>query len=319
MSVIETRLYPKFHPGNRGFQGLQGSRSLLLALASALVLLAAACGGGISEEDLDLAIASAQQAAVEKAVATAVSKIPPAPTPAPTATPQGAPTPQPAPTPAPTATPGPNFAQIYQDNVLSVFQIDLENIRGSAWLIDEGVLVTNQHVVGDNEVVLVRQAIEAPFTAVVATTDTDRDLALLFFDPAATTSLPLLTGTMTADDIAEPLMALGYSEGSPKPDGAAGAARVKMGVLSQMIDLGPAGINLTMDAAIDPGESGGPVLNKHGLVVGMNRGIRVSSPIDDSPVFGTFFALHVDDIKIWYETIRTILSQQLALGTPEPG
>ena len=292
-----------------------GARTLLAILAPVTVLIAAACGGGLSDEELTLAIAEAQQAAVEAAVSTAIAGIPPIPTPAPTATPQPAPTPQPIATPAPTATPGPNFARIYQEQVFGVFQIDTEGSKGSAWLIDEGVLVTNQHVVGDNEIVLVRQAIDAPFQAVVATTDAERDLALLFFDPAATNSVPMRTGSLTADYIAEPLMALGYSEGSPKPDGSVGAARVKIGVLSQMIDLGPAGINLTMDAAIDPGESGGPVLNKYGEVVGMNRGIRVTTPDGNSPVFGTFFALHIDDIKFWYETIRTILSQA---PTPVP-
>ncbi len=292
-----------------------GTRAVIVMIAPLIILIAAACGGGLSDEELTLAIAEAQLAAVEDAVSTAIAEIPPVPTPAPTATPQPAPTPRPIATPAPTATPGPNFARIYREQVFGVFQIDTEGNKGSAWLIDEGVLVTNQHVVGDNTTVLVRQAVDAPFQAVVATTDTERDLALLFFDPAATNSVPMRTGSMTADDIAEPLMALGYSEGSPKPDGSVGAARVKVGVLSQMIDLGPAGINLTMDAAIDPGESGGPVLNKYGEVVGMNRGIRVTTPDGSSPVFGTFFALHVDDIKFWYETIRTILSQA---PTPAP-
>lgn len=293
------------------------ARLVLAALAPAGVLLALACGG-VSEEDLGLALALAQETAVNDAVATAIAGIPPVPTPAPTATPQPAPTPQPTATPFPTATPGPNFAMIYQQMVFSVFQVDLGSTKGSAWMIDEGVLVTNQHVVGDNEVVLIRQATAPPFQAAVATVDLERDLALLFFDPAATDAVPLVTGSLTADDIAEPLMALGYSEGSPKPDGSVGAARVKIGVLSQLIDLGPAGINLTMDAAIDPGESGGPVLNKYGEVVGMNRGIRVSDPVDGNPVFGTFFALHVNDIKFWYETIKTFLSQQALTGTPIP-
>ena len=290
-----------------------GAWLALALLAPAGALLAAACGGGVSEEDLALS----QQTAVNDAVATAIAEMPSAPTPVPTPTPQPRATPQPTATPAPTATPGPNFAGIYRENVFSVFQVDTGGSKGSAWLIDDGVLVTNQHVVGDNELVLIRQATAAPFQAAVASVDADRDIALLLLDPDATDSVTLLTGSLTADDIAEPLMALGYSEGSPKPDGSVGAARVKIGVLSQVIDLGPAGINLTMDAAIDPGESGGPVLNKYGEVVGMNRGIRVATP-EGNPTFGTFFALHVNDIKIWYETIRVFLSQQDFPGTPGP-
>lgn len=287
------------------------TRTILAIIAPVVVLIAAACGGGLSDEDLTLAIANAQQ----DAVSTAIAGIPAVPTPAPTTTPQPIATPAPTATPIPTATPAPDFAAIYQEKLFGVFQIDTGETKGSAWLIDEGVLVTNQHVIGDNEVVLVRQPVDLPFTAVVATVDADMDLALLFFDPEFTTALPLATGSLNENNIADPLMALGYSEGSPKPDGSIGAARVKVGVLSQMIDLGPAGINLTMDAAIDPGESGGPVLNTHGEVVGMNRGIRVTTPDGSSPVFGTFFALHVEDIKFWYETIRTILSQA-TYGTP---
>lgn len=287
------------------------TRTVLAIIAPVVVLIAAACGGGLSDEDLTLAIANAQQ----DAVSTAIAGIPAVPTPAPTTTPQPIATPAPTATPIPTATPAPDFAAIYQEKLFGVFQIDTGETKGSAWLIDEGVLVTNQHVIGDNEVVLVRQPVDLPFTAVVATVDADMDLALLFFDPEFTTALPLATGSLNENNIADPLMALGYSEGSPKPDGSIGAARVKVGVLSQMIDLGPAGINLTMDAAIDPGESGGPVLNTHGEVVGMNRGIRVTTPDGSSPVFGTFFALHVEDIKFWYETIRTILSQA-TYGTP---
>ena len=287
------------------------TRTVLAIIAPVFVLIAAACGGGLSDEDLTLAIANAQQ----DAVSTAIAEIPTVPTPAPTVTPQPIATPAPTATPVPTATPAPDFATIYQEKLFGVFQVDTGESKGSAWLIDEGVLVTNQHVIGDNEVVLVRQPVDLPFTAVVATVDADMDLALLFFDPEFTTALPLATGSLNENNIADPLMALGYSEGSPKPDGSIGAARVKVGVLSQMIDLGPAGINLTMDAAIDPGESGGPVLNTHGEVVGMNRGIRVTTPDGSSPVFGTFFALHVEDIKFWYETIRTILSQA-TYGTP---
>jgi putative serine protease PepD len=267
------------------------------------LLVAAGCVG-VS----DLELEQAQETAVADAVATALTALP-TPTPHAVPTPQPTATPQPAAAPAPVPTPAPDFADVYADVFESVFQVETETDRSSAWLIDEGVLVTNQHAVGDNEAVLVRQALGPPFVAAVVTVDVERDLALLFFDERLTRARPLATGTLTTDDIARPLMALGHSEGLPRADGSVGAPRVKVGVLSQLIDLGDSGINLTMDAAIDPGESGGPVFNARGEVVGMNRGFRTVTP-DGLPVLGTFFALHVNDINTWYQTIRVFLSQQ---------
>ena len=52
-------------------------------------------------------------------------------------------------------------------------------------------------------------------------------------------------------------------------DGTVGSAAANVGVLSQVINFGAAsgGLNLEMDAPIDPGDSGGPVLDSDGLVV----------------------------------------------------
>jgi S1-C subfamily serine protease len=71
-----------------------------------------------------------------------------------------------------------------------------------------------------------------------------------------------------------------------------------VGVLSQIVDFGPNsfGLNLMMDAPIDPGDSGGPVLNADGLIVGMARAVRVQTT-GGQRVVGTFYAVHADEIK----------------------
>ena len=51
-----------------------------------------------------------------------------------------------------------------------------------------------------------------------------------------------------------------------------------------------------MDAPVDPGDSGGPILNSEGLVVGMTRAglIRTAG---GQRVVGTFYAVHIDEIR----------------------
>ena len=87
-------------------------------------------------------------------------------------------------------------------------------------------------------------------------------------------------GDADINDIASDLLALGYSGSGVKPDGEVGSPKANAGVLSQITNFGPHdyGRNLEMDAPIDPGDSGGPVLNAAGEVVGMVRAAARRTP-----------------------------------------
>ena len=242
------------------------------ALAVALILLAGACGP--SDAELD--------ARIERAVATAI---------------------------ADAATP--DLGAIYQEVWSSVFYIEPEDGQhGTGWLLEPGVIVTASHVVSGSERVTVRQAAAPAFVATVSGIDERRDVALLRYDAGATAlgagAGPLKLGDADINDIAKDLLALGYSGSGVKGDGAVGSPKANAGILSQITNFGPQsyGRNLEMDAPIDPGDSGGPVLNTGGEVVGMVRAAARHTP-GGGQVVGTFYAVHADEIRAAMAEIRS--------------
>lgn len=228
----------------------------------------------------------------------------PTPTPVtfpPTATPVTIPN---TPTPQPTATPQPvaDFRAIHQRSWPSVFMVETRHSRGSGWLIEPGLIITNEHVVVSHRTVTIRQAEDPDFTATVLAVDRERDIALIEFDPdedpVSDRAKPLVLGTVPPDEIAEALMSLGYSTVSPRDDGTVGAASANTGVLSQVVyvDDNQEIRNLLMDVPVDPGDSGGPVFNSRGQVIGIVRAAQTQAA-GGKRVVGTFFAVHVDELR----------------------
>jgi S1-C subfamily serine protease len=283
-----------------------------------LSLAVLACGP--SDEEIDQRIEQRVQQ-ILSSLPTATPVVIPTATPAPTATPQPAPTPIPTPTPVifpptPTpialpSTPIPQFAamsqvnadfnQIHHEAWRAVFLIDTPKSKGSGWLIEPGLILTNQHLVAGLSRVIVRQSADPPFSAEIVATDSLRDIALLEFDPAEAQlppqTEPLPLGHISNDNIAQALMALGYSGARLNRNGTVGPAAANIGALSQVADFGPRsfGRNLVMDTPVDPGDSGGPVLDASGEVVGMTRAVAEQT-VGGQRVVGTFYAVHIDEI-----------------------
>ena len=209
------------------------------------------------------------------------------PTPLPTPTPLAFPTPLPTatpvtfPTPLPTATPlavipdeGPDASALYQQVAGSVVYIETPDGIGTGWVVRDGLIVTNQHVVNGQDAVTVRHAFLPPFRAEVLFTDAVIDVAFISYNTATTTLEPLEMRVVTADNLGETLLVLGYSGVGVQEDGTVGGAAIKRGVLSQIVSFGEqGGRRLRIDAAVDPGDSGGPVLDTAGRVVGMSKGV----------------------------------------------
>ena len=197
----------------------------------------------------------------------------------------------------------PDLNRLYRETRASVFYIDpTDGQHGTGWLLERGLIVTAAHVVAGREQVIVRQATAPTFVADVVGLDERRDVALLSYDvddsALEPNARPLPLGDAGIDDIASTLLALGYSSSGVKREGTVGSPKANAGILSQITNFGPDsyGRNLEMDAAIDPGDSGGPVLNAQGEVIGMIRAAARRSETGGT-VVGTFYAVHADEIR----------------------
>ena len=179
-------------------------------------------------------------------------------------------------------------------------------------MLETGKIVTANHVVTGTSYVTVRQGSDPPFSATVLARDTVRDIALLTYQPAAVTlssyAVPLALGTRDYNAVGGPLMALGYSGvGGVSAAGSVGSAAANVGVLAQFINRGSdIGVEIVMDVPVDPGDSGGPVLDAMGKVVGMSRAILDGS---SGRQIGSSYAISVDQIRDALPSLRAGQSQ----------
>jgi putative serine protease PepD len=147
---------------------------------------------------------------------------------------------------------------------------------GSGFLIDrEGHVVTNEHVVSGAETVRVRFGDGDDLQADVVGTDPSTDVALLRLEDVPDDVTPLQLGSASTLEIGEPVVAIG------SPFGLEGT--VTAGIVSALgRELrAPNGFTITdavqTDAALNQGNSGGPLIDADGRVVGMNSQISTES------------------------------------------
>jgi serine protease Do len=132
---------------------------------------------------------------------------------------------------------------------------------------DDGYILTNNHVVGGADEILVQTADGRSLKAKLVGTDEKSDVAVIKVDKATLPSLKI--GDSSELEIGEWVLAVGNPFGL--------SATLTVGVVSA---TGRAGMGITdyeefiqTDAAINPGNSGGPLLNIEGEVIGINTAI----------------------------------------------
>ncbi len=140
---------------------------------------------------------------------------------------------------------------------------------GSGFIIDPGgIIVTNNHVVGNADTIVVSLSDGTQLPARLVGADELTDIAVIKVMPSA--RLPAVSwGDSRALEVGDWVVAAG------NPFGLGGS--VTAGIVSARgRDLGGAGgvdDFIQIDAPINPGNSGGPLFNADGKVVGMNTAI----------------------------------------------
>jgi serine protease Do len=179
--------------------------------------------------------------------------------------------------------------------------------EGSGFIISQdGYVVTNSHVVQGADAFLVRMYDGKEYDADLIGTDNFKDIAVLKIKGGGNFSVANL-GDSSKTRVGEPVVAIGSPLGLK--------ASVTSGIIStterSLADIrnGQSDIRmpqkyLQTDAAINRGNSGGPLLNSHGQVIGINQAIArwdnspsVNNEFGMVPIEGIGFAIPIDEVK----------------------
>lgn len=174
-----------------------------------------------------------------------------------------------------------------------------EEASGSGIIVgenaDELLIVTNYHVIEENNKLSVQFIDDAEVVAYVKGTDAEHDLAVITvllddIEDATKQKIAIATlGNSDALQVGEPAIAIGNSLGYGQS--------VTTGVISALnreieFDDDTTSFLIQTDAAINPGNSGGALLNVKGEVIGIN-----SSKIADYLIEGMGYAIPITTAK----------------------
>lgn len=183
------------------------------------------------------------------------------------------------------------------------FDVVPEEGAGSGFVLDsDGHILTNYHVIEDAQSIEVSLSDDVTLEANVVGVDPRNDVAVIHVEASPEMLVPVTLGTSTGLLVGQRAVAIG------NPFGQFGRT-LTTGVLSALDRTleGPDGRTITgiiqTDAAINRGNSGGPLLDSSGRVIGINTAIF--SPSGASA--GVGFAVPID-------TVKRLLPDLLTLG-----
>ncbi len=206
--------------------------------------------------------------------------------------------------PVPKAPEGSPFEDFFRDFLDNEGEARRISSLGSGFVIDPtGLIVTNNHVIENADEIIINFADGRKLTVIeIVGRDPKTDLALLRVEP----DKPLQAvhfGDSSKIEVGDWVMAIG------NPFGLGGS--VSLGIVSAVqrdINTGPYDAFIQTDAAINRGNSGGPLFNMDGDVIGVNTAII--SPTGGS--IGIGFALPAN-------TAARVISQLREFGRPRRG
>ena len=167
-------------------------------------------------------------------------------------------------------------------------------------------MLTNLHVVDGAESITVIMTDGETFDAVedFYVHDT-RDIAIIKMDSSRTDFPAATLGSSSDLTVGEEVIAVGY----PYPHYIGGDATYTTGIVSSVRTTyyytGYLTEYIQIDAATNPGNSGGPLINLKGEVIGINTWKVYLATVDDERIFAENlnFAIPIDDISSFPEEV----------------
>lgn len=199
-----------------------------------------------------------------------------------------------------------------------------ETALGSGFVLNgSGDIVTAAHVVAGASSIRVTFADGTTRDATVVGRDEASDVAVLHVDPAGLTLDPLALGDSAALAVGDPIAVLGDPLGFDRS--------LSTGVVSALDRTveAPNGFEIAhsiqTDAALNPGNSGGPLLNASGKVIGIADQIATGTnqfggPSSSDTSTGVGFAVPIDLIKAELTALehdRQVAHAYLGISTSE--
>jgi S1-C subfamily serine protease len=195
----------------------------------------------------------------------------------------------PAPTPRPgaTTTAAPSVSAIFHRVGPSVVVVRAGDELGTGVIVtDEGMILTANHVIAGAKNISVTFADGTKSRAVVASSDPQQDIAALAPAGLPGTLVPATLGG--GADVGAHVVAIGnplglaYSVSSGVVSGLNRTAHTNDGRYPGLIQF---------DASVNPGSSGGPLLDAYGLVIGIV--VSIANPVHEDAFAGIGFAVPI--------------------------
>ena len=211
---------------------------------------------------------------------------------------------------------GLSLQEIYEKNIPSVVSISCNYPGGSSSgtgliLSEDGYIVTNSHVVEDAQAIEVLLSDGRTLQATLVGIDTVSDLAVLHV--TAEDLISAVLGDSTSLRVGDVVVAIG------DPLGIELRGTMTDGIVSAInrdVDVGGRTMSLIQtNAALNSGNSGGPLINCYGQVIGINT-MKMGDSMSSAGVEGLGFAIPSTTVS---DIVNQLIDKGYVSGRPHLG